>query len=53
MMKGNSGSNNSMGNMLPFMLMSGGNFEDMFSGMFDTDEEDIEEDDDVDAEDEE
>ena len=52
MMKGNSGSNNSMGNMLPFMLMGGGNFEDMFSGMFDTDEEDIEEDD-VDAEDEE
>ena len=52
MMKGNSGSNNNMGNMLPFMLMGGGNFEDMFSGMFDTDEDDIEEDD-VDAEDEE
>lgn len=39
MMKGNTGagSNNSMSAMLPFMMMSGGNFSNMFDGMFDFD----------------
>ena len=49
MMKGNNGmSNNNMSSILPFMMMSGGNFSDMFEGMFDfdfdTDTEDEEED---------
>jgi len=34
MMKGNNGMSG-MGSMLPFMMMSGGNFENMFSGIFD------------------
>jgi hypothetical protein len=38
MMKGNNGmSNNNMSSILPFMMMSGGNFSDMFEGMFDFD----------------
>ena len=46
MMKGGSG-NGSFGNMLPLMLMGGGNFDNLFSGMFDfdSDDEDVEEDD--------
>lgn len=36
MMKSNNGSGN-MSNMLPLMMMSGGNFGDMFEGMFDFD----------------
>ena len=47
MMKGNNSmSNNNMSSILPFMMMSGGNFSDMFEGMFDFDF-------DVDTEDEE
>lgn len=47
MMKGNGSGN--MGNMLPLMMMSGGNFGNMFEGMFDFDfgAEDEEEDEDV------
>jgi hypothetical protein len=38
MMKGNTGTaNNGMSAMLPFMMMSGGNFNNMFDGMFDFD----------------
>ena len=46
MMKGGSG-NGSFGNMLPLMMMSGGNFDNLFSGMFDfdSDDEDVEKDD--------
>lgn len=55
MIKGNNGmSNNSMSSILPFMMMSGGNFSDMFEGMFDfdfdTDTEDEEEDTEKEAE---
>jgi hypothetical protein len=55
MMKGNNSmSNNNMSSILPFMMMSGGNFSDMFEGMFDfdfdTDTEDEEEDTDKEAE---
>lgn len=55
MMKGNNGmSNNNMNSILPFMMMSGGNFSDMFEGMFDfdfdTDVEDEEEDTEKEAE---
>lgn len=42
MMKGTSGSvSGGMGNMLPFMMMGGGGFTDMFDGMFDVDDEEI------------
>ena len=46
MMKGGSGNGN-FGNMLPLMLMGGGNFDNLFSGMFDfdSDDEDVEKDD--------
>ena len=46
MMKGVSGSsaNNGMSSMLPLMMMNGGNFSDMFSGMFNFDMDDEEED---------
>lgn len=55
MMKGNNSmGNNNMSSILPFMMMSGGNFSDMFEGMFDfdfdTDTEDEEEDTDKEAE---
>lgn len=55
MMKGNNSmSNNNMSSILPFMMMSGGNFSDMFEGMFDfdfdADTEDEEEDTDKEAE---
>lgn len=55
MMKGNNSmSSNNMSSILPFMMMSGGNFSDMFEGMFDfdfdTDTEDEEEDTDKEAE---
>ena len=55
MMKGNNSmSNNNMSSILPFMMMSGGNFSDMFEGMFDfdfdTDTEDEEEDTEKEAE---
>lgn len=55
MMKGNNGmSNNNMNSILPFMMMSGGNFSDMFEGMFDfdfdTDVKDEEEDTEKEAE---
>lgn len=64
MMKGNGGggfSSNSMGNMLPLMMLSGGGFDNMFSGMFDgelfggddiieEDEEDVDNDNDEDEE---
>ena len=42
MMKGNNGSNNSMASALPFMMMSGGGMSDMFEGMFDSVDEDDE-----------
>ena len=35
MMKGNSGTGFNMNSMLPFMMMGGGNFENMFGGLFD------------------
>ena len=41
MMKGGTLGGNQMSSMLPFMMM-GGNFSDMFEGMFDFDEEDDE-----------
>jgi hypothetical protein len=55
MMKGNNSmSNNNMSSILPFMMMSGGNFSDMFEGMFDfdfdTNTEDEEEDSEKEAE---
>lgn len=55
MMKGNNGmSSNNMSSILPFMMMSGGNFSDMFEGLFDfdfnTDTEDEEEDTEKEAE---
>ena len=37
MMKGNNGTGNAMSGMLPMMMLGGGNFGDMFSGMFDFD----------------
>lgn len=37
MMKGNNGTGNAMSGMLPMMMLGGGSFEDMFSGMFDFD----------------
>lgn len=37
MMKGSNNSSNGFGNMLPFMLMSGGNFGDIFDGLFNFD----------------
>jgi len=42
MLKGGTAGNTGMGQMLPFMMLSGGagGFEDMFSGMFDLDDED-------------
>lgn len=43
MMKGNSGTNNGVSGMLPLMMMGGGNLDNMFSGMFDLDDEDVEE----------
>ena len=44
MMKGNSGSSNNFGSMFPMMmLMNGGNMTSMFDGMFDFDEADDEE----------
>lgn len=54
MMKGGSGSNG-FGNMLPFMMMGGGNFDNMFDGMFDfdMDDEDATDVEDADAEDKE
>ena len=42
MMKGNNGSNNGMASVLPFMMMSGGGMSDMFEGMFDSVDEDDE-----------
>ncbi len=42
MMKGGTGGNQ-MGNLLPMMMLGGGNFSNMFDGMFDFDEEDAEE----------
>ena len=42
MMKGNNGSNNGMASVLPFMMMSGGGMSDMFAGMFDSVDEDEE-----------
>lgn len=43
MMKGNgTTSGNNMSSLLPFMMMSGGGFEDMFGSMFDFDTEDEE-----------
>lgn len=42
MMKGNNGSNNGMASVLPFMMMSGGGMSDMFDGMFDSVDEDDE-----------
>jgi hypothetical protein len=55
MMKGNNSmSNNNMSSILPFMMMSGGNFSDMFEGIFDfdfdTNTEDEEEDSEKEAE---
>lgn len=50
MMKGMSG-NSGMNAMLPFMMMNGGGMGDMFSGLFDMDE--INEEEDVEAEEEE
>ena len=46
MMKGVSGNsaNGGMSSMLPLMMMNGGNFSDMFSGMFNFDMDDEEED---------
>lgn len=46
MMKGVSGNsaNSGMSSMLPLMMMNGGNFYDMFSGMFNLDMDDEEED---------
>ena len=49
MLKGNNG-NNGFGNMLPFMMMNGGGMENIFSGMFDFD---LDNDDENDKEDEE
>ena len=51
MMKGNNGmSNNNMSSILPFMMMSGGNFSDMFEGMFDFDFDTDTEDEEADVE---
>ena len=42
MMKGNNGSNNGIASVLPFMMMNGGGMTDMFDGMFDSLDEDDE-----------
>lgn len=52
MMKGGSGTSN-MGNMLPFMMMGNGGFENMFDGMFDFDFDSDEDEDEEESEDEE
>ena len=43
MMKGGSSGSNQLGAMLPFMMMNGGGFGDMFDGMFDLGEDEEEE----------
>lgn len=51
MMKGNNSGTNNMGNMFPMMmLMNGGNFSDMFNGMFDFDMDITDDDDDDESE---
>ena len=53
MMKGGNGNTSNMGNMLPFMMMGNGGFENMFDGMFDFEFDDTEDDEDEESEDEE
>lgn len=41
MFKGDDNNSNPMGSMLPFMMMSGGNFDDLFGDVFDFDDDDV------------